>query len=167
MNKFAYLVLAFFALTLASCGDINEFTPTVQSPDAEWKVSYVTSLMGSPTTTIQSTPEEFKAVVNSSAKTITLNHTFYDDSRAWFSNNPEVKMISTVRGPQIEITYKQISETSNSLPNQLSAFPWTHTFAFADMGRGATAKIPVIVRRTYTNSALFGFDKVDNERLIP
>jgi hypothetical protein len=166
MKNFSYLIILLFSITLASCGDINEFTPTVQVPDAEWKMSYVTSLPGSPTTTIASSPEKFQGIIDNTNRTITINHTFHDDSRAWFSSTPDVKLVNTVTGPQIEITYKQISSVPASLPNQLSSFPWSHTFNFTQAGRGSFVKIPVLIRRTYMDASLFGFDKLDPVRYI-
>jgi hypothetical protein len=166
MKNLSYLIILLFAITLSSCGDINEFTPTVQAPNAEWKMSFVNTIAGSPTTTSQSVPEKFDPKFDYTNKTLTINHVFHDDTRAWFGNAADVKVVPTVTGPQIEITYTQITDVTNSLPNQVSAFPWTHTFTFAEIGRGTTARIPVVIRRTYRNTSLFGFDKVDNVRYI-
>jgi len=166
MKNFSYFIILLFAVTLTSCGDINEFTPTVQAPDAEWKMSFVTTIAGSPTTTSQSMPERFVSTFDYTNRSMTINHVFHDDSRAWFGYNADVKLVNTVTGPQIEINYKQISKTTNSLPNQVSAFPWTHSFSFSEIGRGKYVRIPVIVRRSYNDVDLFGFDKVDNIRYI-
>lgn len=166
MKNLSYLIILLFAITLSSCGDMNEFTPTVQAPDAEWKMSFVNTIPGSSNASTQGVPEKFEPKFDYTNRTLTINHTFHDDARAIFDRNPVVNIVSTVSGPQIEITYKQIDFIPLSTTNVLVPFPFTHSFTFAEVGRGKTARIPVIVRRTYMHPSLFGFDKVDNVRYI-
>ena len=162
MKNFSYLIILLFSITLASCGDINEFTPTVENPDAEWKLSHLTSPQGSPSTPASSFPESFKAKLSNNNRTLTITHNFHDDSRAWFDPNPTVIPVNTPTGLHIDIVYKQISNSPQSTPAVLQNFPWTHTFNVSEVGRGKYAKFNVKVRRTYLNSTLFGFDKVND-----
>jgi uncharacterized lipoprotein YehR (DUF1307 family) len=166
MKNFSYLIILLFSITLVGCGDINEFTPTVQDPNAEWKLLYNKSSL-TPITTPASLSEKFTYTINKSTNRITITHHFIDDRRVWFTNQPkEVKLTNTTVGPQIEITYHQESYSTNSSVVSDALFQWEHEFSFSQIGRGAGAKIPVLIRRTYKDVNLFGFDKVDPLRYI-
>ena len=68
MKNFSYLIILLFSITLASCGDINEFTPTVENPNANWKLSWFTSNSPIPYTSTQDYPKVFKWSIDKTNK---------------------------------------------------------------------------------------------------
>lgn len=157
MKNFSYLIILLFSLTLVGCGDINEFTPTVQSPDANWKISYFTSFNPVYHTTNQDRPASFKWSRDISGNRITIKQVLNHDVRAntW---SQEVK--TTNNDSKIEITYTQTSTipSGGTVP---AATTFEHFLDYSEVGRGTGASIPVKVRTVYNNPAI-GSNTEDN-----
>jgi hypothetical protein len=163
MKNLSYLIILFFAINFSSCGDMNEFTPTVQDPNAEWKLSYVTGFLTGRDDQITSGSERFEAVANPATGQLVITHYFLDDRRAWFGSAPkDVKIINTANGPEIEIEYRQESTDPGTAVAIAARFKCEIILSFSQVGRGTFSKIPVRVRRTYQDASLFGFEKVNN-----
>ncbi|MBL7789716.1 MAG: hypothetical protein JNL75_07830 [Chitinophagales bacterium] len=168
MKNFSYLVVLLLSMTLAGCGDIGEFTPRVENPDVEWKLSYFRSIFLARTNESSISNEKFDAYVDAANSQIVIVHNFLDDQRAWFGNEPlEVNVIQTANGPEVEIVYQQITIDPSTSANQLGLFKWEIYLKYSQIGKGKYAKVPVKIRRTYKDASTFGFDKVDNSKSIP
>ncbi len=157
MKNFSYLIILLFSITLASCGDINEFTPTVENPNANWKLSWFTSNSPIPYTSTQDYPKAFKGSIDKTNKQIIIDQTIHVEKKAakW---NLDVR--TTNNDTKIEITYTQKDTVNTFVNTNLSALVYKHFINYSEIGRGTGESIPVKVRIIYTEA--IGTNSEDN-----
>lgn len=158
MKNFSYLIILLFSITLVGCGDINEFTPTVQAPDASWKLSYFTSNSIIPYISTQSYPQNIKWSIDKASKMITIDQTIHVEKKAsgWLQ---DVK--TTNNDTRIEITYTQIDTVNTQVLGNYGALVFKHFINYSEIGRGNGASIPVKVRTVYRTPSV-GSNTEDN-----
>lgn len=160
MKNFSYLIVLLFSITLASCGDMNEFTPKVVNPDADWKITFTNSFM-TYFTTNTAKPQEFTPSINESNGSFSIFHRVHNDARA------ELKPMVTItdNGTVIDIVYTESSPALISGAYTPGATEFTHNFTYAQKGRGTGGKIMVRVRFDYPKPQL-GSNTQDLPRYI-
>jgi hypothetical protein len=157
MKNFSYLIVLLFSITLASCGDMNEFTPKVENPDVAWKLSYYTSFNPDYATSNITLPASFKWSRDISAKRIAIKQVLNHDVRA---NTWTQDVKTTNNDTKIEITYTQTGSIT-SLATVQASTTFEHFIDYSIAGKGSGAAIPVKVKIVYTNPAL-GFNTEEN-----
>lgn len=149
MKNFSYLIILLFSISLTSCGDINEFTPKVENPDAEWKLSFANSFMDY-FTTRNDKPLAFTYSIDETNKRITIFHRVHNDARAILRPNVTV----TDNGTVIDIVYVESSPALISGAFVEGSTEFTHNFTYSQKGRGTGARIMVRVRFEYPRPQL-------------
>jgi len=149
MKNFSYLIVLLFSIVLSSCGDMNEFTPVVQNPDADWKLTFSNSFMDYFTTRTDK-PLAFTYSLDETNKRITIFHRVHNDARAVLRPNVTI----TDNGTVIDIVYVESSPGVISGAYVEGSTEFTHNFTYSQKGRGAGAKIMVRVRFEYPKPQL-------------
>lgn len=149
MKNFSYFVIFLFSLAIVGCGDINEFTPTVVSPDAEWKLVYTNSISDYFTTRLDK-PVDFRYSIDETNKKITIFQRVHNDARAILKPNITV----TDNGTVIDIVYVESSPGVISGAFVEGSSEFTHNFTYSAKGRGTGAPVLVRVRYEYPKPAL-------------
>lgn len=160
MKNFSYLVVLLLSMTLAGCGDIGEFTPRVENPDAEWKLTFTNSFSDYFTTRTDK-PLAFTYSIDETNRRITVFQRVHNDARAILRPNVTV----TDNGTVIDIAYVESSPGVISGAFVEGSTEFTHNFTYSQKGRGTGAKIMVRVRYEYPKPQL-GSNAQDLPRYI-
>ncbi len=160
MKNFSYLIVLLFSITLASCGDMNEFTPKVENPDADWKLTFTNSFMDYFTTRTEK-PVAFTYSIDETNRKIAIFHRVHNDARAILRPNVTI----TDNGTVIDIVYLESSPALISGAFVEGSSEFIHNFNYSQKGRGAGARIMVRVRYEYPKPQL-GSNAQDLPRYI-
>jgi len=151
MKKYTYLAILLFSVTLAGCGDINVFTPKVESPNANWIMEHKIDFFQPLTTAPLGNPFTWSVdVSNPNEKLLYIRNVITTDSKTEMKPSAVV----TNSGKAIEITYTDESPAGSISVGSVKNTEMKHYFTIYQTGKGTGLDIPVTIRYVFPNTSL-------------
>lgn len=150
MKKYAYLTILLCSMAIASCGDINVYTPAVENPNQDWQLEHKIDFFQALTTTPSGTPFTYTTENSNGEKLLFIKNVIITDSKT------EMKPYTLVTngGKNIELTYRDESPAGSTSLGAQKNTEMRHYFVIRQTGKGTGANIPVTIKYVFSNPNL-------------